>query len=76
MEEWLDFRRNFFSERVVLHWHSCPGRGAVTVPGGAQELWRRGSEGCGQWAWGDGLVVGPDDLRDLSNLCDSMRTTC
>ena len=22
----LDFRHNFFSERVVMQWHSCPGR--------------------------------------------------
>jgi len=22
----LDIRKNFFSERVVVHWHSCPGR--------------------------------------------------
>jgi len=25
------------SERVVLHWHSCPGSGGVTTPGGIQE---------------------------------------
>ena len=22
----MDIRRNFFSKRVVMHWHSCPGR--------------------------------------------------
>ena len=27
------------------------GGGGVTVLGGAQELWRCGTEGCGQWAW-------------------------
>ena len=34
--------------------------GGVTVPGGVQELWRCGTEGCGQWAqWGGlGLNLG------------------
>ena len=25
--------------------------GGVTVPGGAREMWRCGTEGCGRW-WG------------------------
>ena len=55
-----------------MHWHSCTGSGGVTVPGGVQELWRCGSEGrvCGHG--GDGLVVGLDNLRGISNLNSSM----
>ena len=55
-----------------MHWHSCTGSGGVTVPGGVQELWRCGSEGrvCGHG--GDGLVVGIDNLRGISNLNNSM----
>jgi len=33
----LDTRKNFFSG-VVRQWHSCPGRRAVTITGGLQEL--------------------------------------
>jgi len=33
----LDIRRNFFSKRVVMHWHSCPGSGGIT--GGVLEQW-------------------------------------
>jgi len=33
----LDARENFFSERVVMHWHRCKGSGGFTVPGGVQE---------------------------------------
>ena len=29
---------------------AAQGSGGVTIPGGAQELWRCGTEGCGQWA--------------------------
>ena len=36
---------------------AAQGGGAVTVPGGVQELWRCGTEGCGQWAWWGGLVI-------------------
>ena len=32
------------------------GRGGVTIPGGVSEPWRYSTEGCGQWAWWDGLV--------------------
>ena len=31
------------------------GGGGVAVPGGVPELWRCGTEGCGQWAWWGGL---------------------
>jgi len=51
----LGIRKHFFSKRVVMHWHSCPGSGGVTIPGGAQELWRCGTEGCGH-TW-DGLIL-------------------
>ena len=55
------FRLNIgknFSERAVMQWQSCPGGGGVTIPRGVQELWRCGTEGCGQWAWWDGLGLG------------------
>ena len=39
--------------------------GGVTIPGGAQEPWRCGTEGYDHWAWWSGLVVGLDDLRDV-----------
>ena len=29
----MGVRNNFFSERAVLQWHSCPGSGGVTVLG-------------------------------------------
>ena len=29
----LDIRKHFFSERTVLHWHSCSASGGLTVPG-------------------------------------------
>ena len=40
---------------------AAQGDGGVTVPGGAQELWRCGTEERGQWAWWDGLMVRHDD---------------
>jgi len=43
----LDVRNHFFFKRVVLQWHSCPGSGGVTVPGGVPELW---AMGMGGWA--------------------------
>ena len=55
------FRLNIgknFSERAVMQWQSCPGGGGVTIPRDVQELWRCGTEGCGQWAWWDGLGLG------------------
>ena len=47
---------------------AAQGSGGVTIPGGVQEKGRRGAEGCGQWAWWDGLMVGLDDLRGLFQL--------
>ena len=55
----MDARSNFFSQRAARRWHCCPGSGGVTVPGGVPELWRCGTEICGQWAWlGLDLTVG------------------
>lgn len=45
----LDIRNNYFSERVVLQWHSLLGRRWVTVPGGVSEPWGFVTEGCAQW---------------------------
>ena len=46
--------------------------GGVTVPGGAQELWRCGTEGRGQWAQWDGLGLDLGTMEVFSNLHDSM----
>ena len=48
-----------------MRWHSCPGSGGVTVPGGVHRTWRCGTEGCGQWLdWMTSVV--------FSNFYDSM----
>ena len=44
---------------------AAQGGGGVTVPGGVPEPCGCGTEGHGQWAWCDGLLVGPDGLRGL-----------
>ena len=44
---------------------AAQGGGGVIVPGGVQELWRYGSEGCDWRAWWDGLMVGLNDLKGL-----------
>ena len=50
----MDIRDYFFTERVVMQWHSCPGSGGVTIPGlERSHIW-------------DG--VGLDELSGLSNL--------
>jgi len=46
----LGIRSNFFSKRVVMQWHGCPGSGGVTVPRGVWEQWGCGTEGHNQWA--------------------------
>jgi len=48
-----------------MQWLSCPGRWGVTLPGGVPELWGRGTEGRGQWAWWDGTGVGVGDFGGL-----------
>ena len=32
----LGIKKNFFPQRVVRHWHSCPGSGGVTIPASVQ----------------------------------------
>ena len=44
---------------------AAQGGAAVTAPGGAHGMWRRGTEGRGQWARWDGWVDGLGDLRGL-----------
>jgi len=51
------------------------GSGAVTVRGGVEETWRCGTEGCGQWAWCDELMVGLGDLSGLFQPYDSVKST-
>jgi len=48
------------------------GGGGITVPGGVQERWRCGTEGCGQWAWWDGLGLDLGMLEVFPNLNDSV----
>ena len=48
-----------------MQWHSCPGSGGVTIPGGVQEPGRCGTEGRGQWSWWGWVGFGLDDLSDL-----------
>ena len=63
----LGIRKNFFSKRAVLQWHSCPG--VVGSPSlGCSEPWRCGTEGCGQWARWGGLGIS----EAFSSLNDSM----
>ena len=55
---------NFFLERVVRHWHSCPATWWSHCPqrhSRKLEMWHLGSWFSG----GDGLMVGLDDLRGL-----------
>ena len=60
---WLDIRKHLFSKKAVMQWHSCPGSGGVTIPGGAQEPWRCGTEVRG----GDGLELDLGILEVFSN---------
>jgi len=38
---------------------------SLTVPGGAQDMWRCGTETCGQWPWWGWVGVGRGDLSGL-----------
>ena len=44
---------------------AAQGGGGVTVPGGVEEPCGCGTEGCGQWAWSGGLMVGIGSLKGL-----------
>jgi len=68
----LEIRKHFFSEGAVLQRHSCTGSGGVTIHGGVQHTWRCGAEGCGQWAWWDGLGLDLGILEVFSNLNGSV----
>ena len=48
----LVVRNNSFRQRAVRQWHSCPGSGGVTVPGGVPEPWGCGTEGYSRAWWG------------------------
>ena len=56
----LAVRNNSFSQRAVRQWHSCPGSGGVTVPGGVPEPWGCGNvalQGTGSGHGGGGLEL-------------------
>ena len=61
-------KKHFFSECMVMCWHSCPG-----VPGSSSlEVFQScGPEGCGQWARWCGLELNFGILEDSLNLNDS-----
>ena len=62
----LAIRKNFFSEGVVMQWHSCPGR----CPSPSLEVFKYcvhvALRDVGSGHGGDELPVGLDDLRGLS----------
>ena len=68
----LRIKRNCFSQRVVMQWHSCPGSGGVTIPRGVPEPWRCGTKGHGQRAWWDELGLDLMVLEVFSNKYDRM----
>ena len=55
----------------ALEW-AAQGGGGIAIPRGVPEPWRCGTEGRGQWAWCDRLLVGLGDLSRPSNLNESM----
>ena len=46
---------------------AAQGKDGVTIPGGASEPWRCGTERCGQWAWWDGLGLAVSSLPTIKN---------
>jgi len=55
----------------MMHWYSW-GDGGFTIPGGVQELWGCGTEGCGQCAGGGRLGLNFLILEVFCNLDASM----
>ena len=64
----LDIRNNFISKSSEAVAQAAQGGGGDTVPGGVQEPCGCGTEGHGQWARCDGLLVGLDGLRGVFQL--------
>ena len=60
---WILGRNSSQSNNAVAQ--AAQGGGAVTIPGGVQELWRCGTEGRGQRAWRGWAGVGLDGLSSL-----------
>ena len=46
----------FFSQSDDAVALAAQGCGGVTPPGGVEDTRSCGTEGCGQWAWGGGVV--------------------
>ena len=59
---WEQFLLSKSSEAVA---QAAQGGGGVTILGGVPEMCGHGTEGHGQWAWCDGLLVGLGELRGL-----------
>ena len=55
-----------------MQWHSCPGSGGVTIPGGVPEPWRCGTEGRGYGHGGGGLGSDLEISVLFSTLNDSV----
>ena len=68
----LAIRKYLFSEKVVLQWHSCPGRWCSHHPWRCSitvEMWHWGTWSVGMVGW---VGVGLDDLSGLSIHNDSV----
>mgnify|MGYP001855219891 CR=1 FL=1 len=64
----LDIRKKQLLQRsgeAVARAATSQGGDGVTVPEDAQEMCGCSTEGHGQWACGEGLMVGLGDLRGL-----------
>jgi len=68
----LDIRKHFFSEREVMQWHSCPGSGGVTIPGGVQSHGDVALRDVVSGHGGGGLGLDLGTLVVFSNLNNSM----